>query len=471
VNLRQKFLIPATSEGFFQPALAWLAILALVFFSTLGILIGAGKILNVAFPVGAFIVSIFLYFRYPILYISFTWSIWFVTPFLRRLIDYRTGYAEGNPILLAPYLVTAITLVTVFKHLPETYQREEKAFTLSLASVFYGFLIGLINYPSPLLVIREFLDWMTPISFGFHFLVNWRSFPNYYQNIQRTFVWGVLLIGTYGIIQYVLAPEWDLLWLVNSGMVTANGYSDKPLGPYAIRIFSTLQSAEPFAAFMSAALLLLLGYKGVLKFPALGAGYFSLLLCLVRSAWIGYLGGLLVFATSLKVKEQVRLMITITVIIILIIPVVSLEPFSGVIGDRLQTLSNINEDSSAQGRQEFYAIVVGIIFEKFIGDGIGAGMVDSAIIALLLNLGWIGSIGYIGGMLMLVVKLFQKQENGSNLSFQIFRAIVVSCLIRLPVNGSSIVGIGGLSFWGFLGLGLAARRYYLHQQALNPEFL
>jgi hypothetical protein len=467
VNLRQKLIMPAKSEGFFQPAPAWLAILALVFLTILGIYIGAGRIINIAFPSGAFIAGTFLYFRYPILYISFTWSIWFATPFLRRLIDYRIGYTEGSPILLAPYLVTAITLVTVFQHLPKVHQREEKAFILSLASVFYGLLIGLVNYPSPLPVTREFLDWMTPIAFGFHLLVNWRDFAKHYQNIQRTFAWGVLVIGTYGIIQYIIAPDWDLLWLSNSGMVAANGYSDKPLGPFAIRVFSTLSSVEPFAAFMSAALLLLLGYNGPLKFISSGVGYFSFLLCLVRSAWIGWLGGLLIFATSLKAKQQMRLVITVVAIIILITPLASLEPFSGVIGDRLQTLSNLREDGSAQGRQEFFQVVIGNALTKLVGDGIGSGMVDSAIIALLLNLGWIGSIGYLSGMLTLIIKLFK--ENDSNLFFHIARAMVVSCLIRLPVNGSSIVGIGGLIIWSFLGLSLAAQKYYLNEKVLTSK--
>jgi len=59
-------------------------------FAALCVLVGAGGILRLAFPIGSFGVGTFLYLRYPVLYIGFTW--WrFLTP-CRRLIDYQSGW-------------------------------------------------------------------------------------------------------------------------------------------------------------------------------------------------------------------------------------------------------------------------------------------------------------------------------------------------------------------------------------------
>jgi hypothetical protein len=440
----------------------------LVLFTALCILVGAGSFLNVAFPVGALVVGAFLYFRYPVLYIGFTWWIWFLTAFVRRLADYRSSYTEPSPLLLAPYLVTALTLVTVFQHLPKARREGGLPFILPLVGVSYGFLIGLINNP-PFEVTRGFLDWLTPLTFGFHLIINWRNFPNYYQNIQRTLAWGILVMGVYGIYQYVVAPEWDRLWLINSGMTTSQG-SPVPL-PFGIRVFSTMNSQEPFAAVMAAGLLLLFNKSGVLNLFASGAGYLAFLLSLVRSAWIGWLAGLLTLGSSLKSKNQMRLVITISIMALIIFPLTTLEPFSTTINQRVQTLTNVQEDGSYKERTEFLGIASDQAFTNLLGSGINAQFYDSALLGSFLNLGWLGSICYFSGMLSFIVKLFQNSENNSNLFRGTARAIVMSCLIRIPVNGTSILGVGGLLLWGFLALNVASQKYYLDQRIMSQSVL
>ncbi|CCH66134.1 Glucose-6-phosphate isomerase [Richelia intracellularis HM01] len=101
--------------------LGWLAISALILFTTTCIIIGVGNIIRPAFPLVTFIVGVFLYWRYPLLYLGFTWWIWFLTPLVRRLVDYRSGWVDPNIILLAPFLVTLITGITFIKYLPRSY--------------------------------------------------------------------------------------------------------------------------------------------------------------------------------------------------------------------------------------------------------------------------------------------------------------------------------------------------------------
>jgi hypothetical protein len=453
-----------SKQGFFQPTFAWAAILALVICTTLAVLAGAGKILNFAFPAASFAIGIYLYFRAPILYNGFTWWIWFLAAFIRRVVDFRTSFTEPSPLLLAPFLVTSISFITAWQYLPKAHRLGGQPFIMAMLGVIYGYFVGLINIPSAFAVTREFLDWLPPVTFGFHLLINWRNFPSYYQNTQRVFAWGTLVMGAYGVFQYLTGPGWDVDWLINSGMTSANGYPDVPVGAFGIRVFSTMQSVEPFGAFMAASLILLLNDQWFLKFPVSAVGYLAFFFSLMRSAWIGWFGGLLVLFVSLKAKYQLRLFAIILALMILIIPIVTQGSYSENIISRMQTISSADMYSGRQNNMN-------AIFEQnlfnVIGSGIGLGLSDNALVGMLYALGWIGMLGYAGGLIILLLKLFQNLEGVPNLFLSSSRAVVATCLIRLPANGTAITGIGGLILWVFLGLMIAAQHYYQDQLVRN----
>jgi hypothetical protein len=454
--------LPASFRLELQPAPAWTAILALVFFCALCILAGAGKILNLAFPVGAFAVGLFLYFRYPVLYIGFSWWMWFLTPFVRRLADYRSGFSNPSPILLAPFLVTLITLTTLWQNLPKTHRQGSLPFVLSSVGVFYSFCVGFIS-KTPVAACLALLEWLAPILLGYHLFLNWRNYPDYRQNIQRVFVWGVLVMGVYGIIQYVLVPEWDRFWLINSGLATSGTPE-----PFGFRVWSTLNSTEPFAAMMAAGLLLLLSnhQQNVLKVLASVAGYSGLLLTFARSSWLGWLAGLLTLFSSLKPKQRISLIITLLAILILVIPLSTLEPFSEKISERLETFSSLGDDNSFQNRQAYFKMVFGDALSSVVGLGIGGVATDNSILVMLFQLGWIGTIFYMGGMILLIFSLFQSSEVGFDPFAIGARAAVISAVVRLPIN-VPMLGVSGTILWGFLGIGLAAHQYHHHQRLIQ----
>jgi hypothetical protein len=448
-------------KDFFQPSFAWIVTLGLVITTILGVLAGAGKILNLAFPVAALGVGIYLYFRAPILYNGFTWWVWILTPFLRRIIDFRIGYTEPSPILLAPFFVTGVSIITLVQQFPNARRFGGVPFIMAIGGVLYGFLIGLINIPSTFQVIRQFLDWFTPLTFGFHLSANWRNFPNYYKNTQRVFVYGTLVTGLYGVFQYLTNPGWDVLWMVNSGQ------GDYKEGE-GFRVFSTMQSIEPFTAFMAAGLLMLFTDRGLLRFPASAFGYLSFLLTLGRSAWLGWLGGLMILISSLKAKHQMRLFVVILLMSALAIPVVTSGPFSEKISGRIQTLSDVKNDNSFQGRQENMIASFERDLFNVLGSGIGLGLADNAFLGLFFSLGWIGVSLYVSALVSLSLKLFLNSENKLNLFSSTARAIVASCLIRMPANSTSILGVGGVILWGFLGLTIASQKHYQEQLLKIP---
>ncbi|MBW4647422.1 MAG: O-antigen ligase family protein [Kastovskya adunca ATA6-11-RM4] len=443
-----------------QPKQAWAAILGLVLFTTVGIVAGAGKILNFLCPMGALAVGALLYFRYPVLYVSFSWWLWFLSPLIRRLADFRSSYTESSPMLLAPYLVAGLTVITLWKHLSTAHRQGGLPFVLSFLGVIYGLLIGLVT-SKPVALAEPFLAWLIPVTFGFHLFMNWREYPSYRQNIQRTFLWGVLIMGIYGIVQFVSLPEWDRLWLDNSGLASA-GTSENG----EVRVWSTMNSGEPFAAYMAGGLLLLFSCQSPLLLPASVSGFLSFFLSTVRSAWLGWFAGAIALAAFLKQSLQIRLIAVVAIIALCVIPLTTMEPFSEKISNRIESLSNIEEDRSATVRRDMYDSLLGVALSKFVGDGLGNGVGDSGFLSMFFQIGWFGVIFYMGGMILLVLRLFQGSEGSFDLFAAAARAIVVSCLVRLPVNG--VIGGGsGVLLWGFIGIGIAANKYYKHQRLAN----
>lgn len=453
-------------QNFFnlQPTLAWLAMLGFGAFTILCILAHVGGLLRLAFPAGAFLVGIFLYSRYPILYLGFTWWIAFLSPLVRRLVDFQSGWVDPSPVLLAPFLVMMVTGLTLVKKLPKSLQIGGLPLVLSITGVAYGFLVGMIKQ-APVSAIVGLLNWIAPILLAFHLFVNWRDYPRYRQNIQRVFVWGALITGAYGVFQYLVAPQWDRYWLVNTGLLAFG----KP-EPLSIRVFSTMNSPGPFATVMMAALLLLFSSQSVIRFPAGAVGYLSFLLSMVRAAWLGWVIAVLTFIPSLKPKLQVRLVVTVMVMAICVVPLVNMEPFSTTISARLQSFTNAKEDTSYNDRITGYTEILGEALSQVSGEGLGyyiksdsLGANDSGILSMFFYLGWFGTLPYLGGIALMYFNLFQSSVGRSDAFMSAARAISLGVFAQIGL-GSATAALSGVVMWSFAGAALAAQKYYDYQR-------
>ncbi|MEA5616722.1 O-antigen ligase domain-containing protein [Cronbergia sp. UHCC 0137] len=453
-----------------RAAEAWIVISGFLLLTATCYFSGAASLLRLVFPATSLIVAIFLYLRHPILYIGFTWWIWFLTPLLARLVDYRVGWDPTRQILLAPYLVVFVTLATLFKHLPTAIKQGGTPFILGCIGVLYGCLLGLI-YNQPISVIRGFLDWLSPIIFAFHLFMNWRDYPNYRQNIQRVFLLGVLVMGAYGIYQFVVAPEWDRYWLMESEMFTSAG---NPL-PFEMRVWSTMHSPGPFGTVMQAGLLLLFTSTGALIFPASAVGYLSFLLAQVRSNWGGWLLGMMMIFGSVKPKIQIRLLTIILVMSLCVLPLVNIEPISDVVTTRFETFTNLEKDTSYRDRSANYSRNFTLALSTPLGNGLGnvwkvdektgrieVFVLDSGILDIFFTLGWFGAIPYVGGLILMMISVSKYTESRFDSFVSAARAIGISCFFQLIIS-SGMLSIAGMVMWGFLAMAMAAHKYYRHQ--------
>jgi O-Antigen ligase len=459
-----------------QTKSAWIAILGLLSFTILVFIAGAGGTLRLIFPLGSFAVGLFLYKRYPILYHGFFWWLWFLTPFLGRIIDYRNGWDPSRLILLAPYLVALLTLETFLRYLPKANSLGGLPLVLAFVAVCYGFFIGLIN-GSPLVVIRNFLDWLIPITYSFHLLINWRDYPSYRKNFQNVFLWGTLIMGVYGIFQYIVAPEWDRYWLIESGMFASAGNPE----PFGMRIWSTMNSQGPFANTLQAGLILLLTSQGGLRTPAAIVGSLAFLMTLVRSSWGSFCVALLLFLPSLNQKLQIRLTTAIIVLAIFIFPLTKIEPFSTNLNQRLETISNLQEDSSFQDRKRLFELGIQYALSQYIGQGIGSGgaydektgkwvsaNIDNGLLLLLFTLGWFGTILYLAGLIPMLLNVLKVSEVSFDSFMSGARALGISYCFQL-IFGGAIAGVSGIFLWGFLAITMAGSKYHQSQRIIKSQ--
>ncbi|MGF1492534.1 MAG: O-antigen ligase domain-containing protein [Microcoleaceae cyanobacterium] len=441
---------------------AWIALGSYAAFLSFFLLIGAGKLLIPVFPLGGLLVGGFLYFRYPLHYASFTWWMWFLSGFIRRVIDYQSGYLTPGPWTLTPLLVTLISGLTFARQLTKAHRQGGFPFILCCVSLCYGFLIGLIYNPVNRATL-QFLFWLAPVLFGFHLFVNWRDYPRYRQNIQQTFLWGTLVMGLYGVWQFLVAPEWERFFLRN-----IDSYSFGQPQPLGIRVFSTMNSPQTFANALEAGLIILLTVEGILPYFTAGLGFLTFLLSRARAAWLGWFVGMATFVPSLKPQLQMRIVVSILLASLIIVPVTQIEPFATTIQARLESFSNIENDTSLEARSEGYSQSLDLALSETVGQGMGnsAGFLgnDSGILKVLFSLGWFGAIPYTLGLLLLFLTVFQSSRIGSDALASAARGIALGTFAQIGFN-PVLEGAIGMMLWGFLGLSLAAHKYYLASQS------
>ncbi|MEO0924434.1 MAG: O-antigen ligase family protein [Cyanobacteria bacterium J06643_13] len=459
--------------SFFEPKPAWQAILGLIF-TILILLFTVPSLLVPIFPLGSLGVGIFLYRRYPILYVGFTWWVWFLGIFVRRLIDFRCGFITPWPYALTPILVTSITIATVVRYLPRTYKRHGLPFVLCLFAVFYGFIIGLIqqqvsDYDREIIIL---LTWLSPICFGFHLFVNWKDYPHYRQLIQRVFLWSVIVMGVYGIFQFLVAPGWDKFFLVNSSQFNSavnSSYMGSPV-PLGIRVWSTMGNPMTFSFNLMPGLILLLTSKSSWRYPANIVGYLVLLISQVRTAWYSWLITVALYIFSLKEKYQIRAMVAISLLVLLIIPLANVEPFASVIGSRLETFSNLSTDGSLQSRLGQLEETSSLALGEFLGWGLVApgqspngsfSTNDNGYLVILITFGWFGTLIYMSGILMLITESFRAKN--ADIFAVASRAIAIGSLARMITSNVSTEQYA-MPIWCFLSLAVASHRYYSYQK-------
>ena len=436
-------------------------VIAGIVFVTAALIAVKPGLVHYEFPAITVLVGIFFYRRNPAMYVAFTLWLYFLSPLIRRIVDFRSSWMDPNPILLAPLLTAFISGWFLFTSLNRFwFEKNARPYLLAVLAIGAGAICGLLINPSKKDVFASCLNWLSPVCFGYYIA----QFPfkrgETKEIVTRTFVVGILVMGAYGIYQFLQAPAWDCNWLdlMNGGNL-AISVMGQP-APFEIRVWSTMNSPGPFSTALTAGLLLMFVDRSKLRIPAALGGAITFLLSLVRSGWLGCAGGLCALAFSSR-KYISRILLAVIFCGLLLSPVLLYEPIADAVQERIQTLQSVGDDESANERAAGYRHLSTEIFKNPFGfgltnsDRLGGYVLDSTLLRLPLQLGWIGCLLYIAALGLLVREMFPLPRK---LDFPVVaRAIALSVLLRAPF-GQVLVSFDGLVLWMFCGLAIAEAR-------------
>lgn len=456
--------IPGAQAKALQPGVGLVAASCVMLLATLWFA-GSGHLLRPAVSAVATLFGLFLYLRRPVLYVQYALWVWFLAPLARRVVDLRLGWMESNVVLLAPVLVSGVAGLTLLRRTEkEDGGAIPAAFILCGAAILYGFVVGALLHPS-VETAYAFLNWLCPLLFGVHLYLHWPQYQQYKDAIARTFLWAVLVLGAYGIYQFLSPPAWDVYWLENI-RVGAPGSSFGAPEPLLVRVWSTINAPGPFANVMMVGLLLLFGVRSRLKLPAAVAGYVSLLLSAVRSAWLGWVVGLFWILKNASARVIVRIVLSIVFLLFCLLPVVSEPHLATLIGDRMKTFTDLGHDESVSARMKMYRVLTDDALHSPFGQGLNnlevvRGMaLDSGVLSLIFSMGWLGSALFGAGLVSLFLR--RGRIPGKHDEFQnTVKAALIAMLAQI-MGGNVFVNITGGLLWILAGMYLAAHKYHGH---------
>ncbi|CAB3778387.1 O-antigen ligase family protein [Pararobbsia alpina] len=410
---------------------------ALLFGVTL-LLIAAhqGRLLQLFYPIASLLVGVLLYRTHPVHWLAFVCWLMFLSPEVRRLADYFNGtFTQSSPIIVAPLMVAALSCLGVLRYHRVLAQRRAMPLMLAILGVLYGYAVGVVR-AGPLPATYAMTQWLLPPLIGFHLLIHWWRYGEFRRVLMRTFKFGALVMGTYGVIEFVVMPPWDVFWLISSQMK-----SEGDPVPFGIRVASTMNSSGPYAVTAMVCLLFLMADSGKLRAIAACAVLTSLLLTSVRTAWGGLVIGLMFPLLGLKLRMRVRLIGSALALAVLTLPLMSIDKIAEPVLKRVQSIGDLGNDSSFADRSAFYANFLDTALTDIAGQGLGStgaatkldsgprgsqmSVFDSGLMEIPFVLGWPGSLLFSGGVLWLLA-----------------RAFVCACRIRKDRMASSGVGIG-----------------------------
>lgn len=422
-------------------------------FVTVAAYFSAPSLLRPLFPATTALAGYLIYRRDKLYFLSFYLWISVLAPTLRRLVDWRTGYQDQSMILLAPLLLALLPAIHFRRDMRIAPQCVRLIACLTLGAIAFGAGIGMIRHPG-VNVLRAVASWSAPIIMCV-FAASIES-GNLRKTLTRTLAWAVLIMSIYGIYQFIVAPPWDTYWLRQVSATAVAPSFGRP-APFSIRVWSTMNSPGACAVILSASLVWLFTQEGLLAFVAELLGYVTLMLTLVRSAWLQTGLSLLLVLLLFRSKSQVRR--TAVKLCTLILGAVAIlgTPQAADIKQRFSTLASLNSDASYNERTELYRYIGSVVVTNPLGIGLDIAdtnvhgyPLDSSVLILVYMLGWPGASMYILALLIVVVSLSRsigKESGAANAASY----IVIATLFQ-SVSGDVLFRQGGLVLWLFFGI-------------------
>jgi hypothetical protein len=433
------------------------AMLVFAALSGLALLTPASRFLVYAFPAGSMLLSFYLLRKDKGAYVGFVCWLYILTPFVRRVVDYRTGSPEQT-LMLAPFLASLVCLIALLPRWAEVLNGRSAPMIYVLGAIFYGGITTLLQ-----MRISEFVSgmslWLAPLLFGMFLYLERRNVKELYAGFERALMGGTLVAGLYGIAQYFSPPSWDSLWMEVNHLISIG-----PAVPMNVRVFSTMNAPQVLGAFLVVGILVAFQSASRWKFVAIPAGVLSLGLSMSRSAWLAMVVGVAYLCLRLPSRERTKLIFVAASCAFVLVALTQIPAVHDLFAARFDTLTDVKHDESANDRAETYAAVAQSLSRSPFGLGIGVegqgnasvadAEHDSTIVNMLLSLGVLGSLVFTFGMVTLFARIVLTGSNGGAAGLTALQAAVVALAAEAALN-NVLTGPVAFLTWSAIGLGWA----------------
>lgn len=412
----------ARSEGSIERRL-WATLLTI---TVLSLAFHLGPVFKYAFPVMTFAMAVVLERRSPRAYVRLLILLLMFTPLIRRLSDWTSAYTDPNPILATPLLAPFAGLRSLRSS--EFLKRQSLPFILAGIGIFYGLIVGLLNNHVSSSMVVSFLRWLNPLAWGLYLVQKRHDKSEVSKTLVQTLQWSSFACAIYGLIQVSLTLPWDQMWLkaqLENGSLQSFGTDPSAFG---FRLFSTLNSCGVAAPILGIGVLSWMGAKSMWRFPALASLVAALFFTMVRTEWlclplcvfllvylsvghrgpslqaIAIAGGTILLAGSVFGAAQPDAMAKLV--------------------DRIGGIGQGSKDDSFGARMTAMSQGARMLREMPCGAGLGfldspkydetpmsfssgAAGSDLALVGMFFDLGFIGAVAYLAGVVLVLVSMFR----------------------------------------------------------------
>jgi len=422
-------------------------------------LVGLGSAVEAGFPVVGVLVAAVLLRRKDGAYLEYVLWLWLLTPELRRIVDAGTAFHPTSPVMLVPPLASALGLFPALSRRRPLQRGAAALFGVALLAVAYGGAVGALLVGVAQAAAGG-LNWLPPIAIGLYVANAGPSREQVRQVLLRTAVLGALVLGAYGLVQFLVLPEWDRFWIANAGL-SSLGRAE----PQQVRVFSMLNSPGPFATSLAALLTLLIGARARWRYLAFALGFASFGLSLVRGAWLAFAFAALLLVARGKGRGSAQLVAVLLVPVALALTIGG--PVTHAVTDRFSSTSSAGaKDQSLASRQHLYGVETGAVLQEPFGKGVGSvgtatkignggklaatGNFDSGLLEYPYTFGIVVGGVFLGTLLGAAIVAWRRARRADDFSAACGAAALALALQLLFVNVTT--SVTGVLLWVLLGL-------------------
>lgn len=423
---------------------------------------GVAPLLRIGFPAMNLLLAAYLYSRRSPWFAGHVILLFCFVSLVRRLVDDQAGFDPASPVLVTPYLCALFTAHALVDYWLEPRPRFLGAILVLLCAITYGALLAVLQGNLVAAAI-DAMKWAAGPLFAVYVLAQRRTRAEVREVVENCLVWGGAFMGLYGVFQYVNPASWDLVWI--RGVIDLGMTSIGQPEPYAMRVFSTMNSPGSLGAMLAAGILVAFKRPLPVAVPAITLMLLGLALAQYRTIWAATALGIVMLMCTRPGAFRPANVVAAAAVLLGICAGLLVPQIRETVVDRASSLTNLRADYSGEERLGQYQVLARDP-AIFAGEGLGqagvarrlGGMsnviLDSGLIEIWRGLGVIAGTTYLGALALLVLALFRRAPDvAHHLDYD--RAIVSTAFLQLPM-GSVHTGEASMVAWLFLGLGLAS---------------